>query len=383
MNLTDPGIRQHEHDDRQGRAYAEALIDTLQEGSLVLDAKLRVETANASFYRMFGVDERETENKRVFDLGNGQWDIPELRRLLEEVLPKDKTVTGFKVTHTFETIGRRVMVLNARQLDHTQLVLLTITDMTAAKEAQTALAALNETLETKVKERTRDLARSELRFRRAFAMGPVAAAMTTLDEKRFTDVNNSFLQLTGYTRDEVVGHSANELGMWSSREDQSKLEAAEQAGSFRELQLKVKNKAGATRNVSVSGEMIQTDEHEVWLKMFVDVTDQKRTEEELLQAIEEVMRDTGWFSRGVVEKLANLRARAQDAEPSIEIQDLTRRERQVLGALAQGLNNDQIAESLGISKNTVRNYVANVYGKLGVSSRAEAVVWARERGVVS
>ncbi|CAN5885645.1 hypothetical protein BH24DEI2_BH24DEI2_12540 [soil metagenome] len=85
----DPGIRQHDHGDRQGRAYAEALIDTLQEGLLVLNAELQVETANASFYRLFGVAKAETEGKLVFDLGNGQWDIPELRRLLEEILSKD------------------------------------------------------------------------------------------------------------------------------------------------------------------------------------------------------------------------------------------------------------------------------------------------------
>ena len=381
MNLADPGIRQHEQDDRQGRTYAEALVDTLQEGLLVLDADLNVETANASFYNMFGVDEAETANKRVFDLGNGQWDIPELRRLLEEVLSKDKTVAGFEVTHTFETIGRRVMVLNARRLDHMQLVL-TFTDTTETNAAQTALAALNDTLEAKVTARTLDLARSDLRFRRAFEMGPVAAAMTTLDDEHFTDVNDSFLQLTGYCRNEVVGHSAGELGMWSSREDRSKLEVAERAGSFRELQLKITDKAGITRDVSASGELIRTDGHEGWLKMFVDVTDKKRSEEELLRAIDEVMRDTGWFSRSVVEKLANLRARAQDL-PSTEIQDLTGRERQVLGKIAQGLSNDQIAETLAISRNTVRNYVANVYGKLGVSSRAEAVVWARERGIVS
>ena len=378
----DPGIRQHEQDDRQGRAYAEALVDTLQEGLLVLDADLNVETANASFYNMFGVDEAETANKRVFDLGNGQWDIPELRRLLEEVLPKDKIVTGFEVTHTFETIGRRVMVLNARRLDHMQLVLLTVTDTTETNAAQTALAALNDTLEAKVTARTLDLARSDLRFRRAFEMGPVAAAMTTLDDEHFTDVNDSFLQLTGYSRNEVVGHSASELGMWSSREDRSKLEIAERAGGFRELQLKITDKAGMTRDVSASGELIRTDGHEGWLKMFVDVTDKKRNEEELLRAIEEVMSDTNWFGRSVVEKLANLRARAQDL-PSTEIQDLTGRERQVLGKIAQGLSNDQIAETLAISRNTVRNYVANVYGKLGVSSRAEAVVWARERGIVS
>ncbi len=381
MNLADPGIRQHEQDDRQGRTYAEALVDTLQEGLLVLDADLNVETANASFYNMFGVDEAETANKRVFDLGNGQWDIPELRRLLEEVLSKDKTVAGFEVTHTFETIGRRVMVLNARRLDHMQLVL-TFTDTTETNAAQTALAALNDTLEAKVTARTLDLARSDLRFRRAFEMGPVAAAMTTLDDEHFTDVNDSFLQLTGYCRNEVVGHSAGELGMWSSREDRSKLEVAERAGGFRELQLKITDKAGITRDVSASGELIRTDGHEGWLKMFVDVTDKKRSEEELLRAIDEVMRDTGWFSRSVVEKLANLRARAQDL-PSTEIQDLTGRERQVLGKIAQGLSNDQIAETLAISRNTVRNYVANVYGKLGVSSRAEAVVWARERGIVS
>ncbi|CAN5747481.1 hypothetical protein BH24DEI2_BH24DEI2_21820 [soil metagenome] len=135
----DPGIRQQEQGDRQGRAYAEALIDSLQEGLLVLNAELRGETANASFYRLFGVAKAETEDKLGFDLGNGQWDIPELRRLLEEILPKDKTVDGFEVTRTFEDIGQRTMLLNVRQLDHLQLVLLAIQDVTSARKTENEL----------------------------------------------------------------------------------------------------------------------------------------------------------------------------------------------------------------------------------------------------
>ena len=80
-----------------------------------------------------------------------------------------------------------------------------------------------------------------------------------------------------------------------------------------------------------------------------------------------------------MERLANLKAGADNAA---ELADLTDREREVLTLLAQGLDNAQITARLGISKATVRNYVSSIYSKLGLNSRAEAVVWACERGVV-
>ncbi len=113
--------------------------------------------------------------------------------------------------------------------------------------------------------------------------------------------------------------------------------------------------------------------------MFYDVTDRKRTEAQFMQAIQEVMTDTAWFSRQVLERLAQMHV--GDGAPA-PVVDLSRREREVLELVARGAGNEQIARELGIVAQTVRNYISNIYDKLGVHSRAEAVVWARERGMV-
>jgi DNA-binding CsgD family transcriptional regulator len=116
-----------------------------------------------------------------------------------------------------------------------------------------------------------------------------------------------------------------------------------------------------------------------------DITPRKRTEAELREAIEAVMSDTAWFSRSLLEKLAHVRTRNTAVAPqrSVEVAQLTRRERQVLERIADGWDNGQIAADLALAEQTIRNYVTNIYEKLGVHSRVEAVVWARDRGLTS
>ena len=94
-----------------------------------LHADLRVKSTSAAFYRMFQVKPAETEGRLVYWLGNGQWNIPELHRLLSDILPKSKVLDDFEVTHEFESIGRRTLLLNARQIDHVQLILLAMPDL--------------------------------------------------------------------------------------------------------------------------------------------------------------------------------------------------------------------------------------------------------------
>jgi len=103
-------------DPQDSLAYAESIIATLREPFVVLDKNLRVRTANASFYRDFHVSKEETEGQFVYDLGNGQWNIPKLRTLLNEVLTKTPAIEDFEVEHEFPTIGQRNMLLNARRL---------------------------------------------------------------------------------------------------------------------------------------------------------------------------------------------------------------------------------------------------------------------------
>ena len=112
------------------REYLDKLVDSLRESLIVLGWDLRVKHANEPFYSIFKVKPEETEGRLIYELGNGQWDIPELRKLLEEILPKEQSFDDFEVMHEFETVGYRHMLLNARRLDHLDLVVLAIEDVT-------------------------------------------------------------------------------------------------------------------------------------------------------------------------------------------------------------------------------------------------------------
>ena len=123
-----------------GHDLAEAIVDAIREPLLVLDPDLRVIVASRSFYRTFAVTPRKTEGQLVFELGDGQWNIPGLRALLEDIIPKRRTVEAYEVEHEFQTIGRRVMLLNVRRLfdedGSASAILLAIEDVTRRRDAE-------------------------------------------------------------------------------------------------------------------------------------------------------------------------------------------------------------------------------------------------------
>src|SRR5688572_22473179 len=122
--------------------YALNIVDTVREPLLILDTTLRVQSANRAFYQTFHVSPKETVNRLIYELGNGQWDIPALRNLLEDIVPKSSVFDDFELDHTFPVIGRRVMLLNARKLQaghHGELLVLAMEDVTARKRAEEAL----------------------------------------------------------------------------------------------------------------------------------------------------------------------------------------------------------------------------------------------------
>ena len=97
-----------------GPALAQAIVDTVREPLLVLDKELRVVAASRSFYETFQADRQETQGRLLYTLGDGQWDIPALRTLLEKILPEHSVMNDYEVEHEFPKIGRRTMLLNAR-----------------------------------------------------------------------------------------------------------------------------------------------------------------------------------------------------------------------------------------------------------------------------
>jgi PAS domain S-box-containing protein len=107
--------RRQEQELRKALAYADDVIATVRQPFVVLGNDLRVRTANRSFYESFHVSNEDTENRLLYDLGNGQWNIPSLRKLLEELLPQNHSFQNYEVEHTFPAIGHRSMLLNARR----------------------------------------------------------------------------------------------------------------------------------------------------------------------------------------------------------------------------------------------------------------------------
>jgi PAS domain S-box-containing protein len=176
--------KQAERAIQEAREYAENIVETVREPLVVLDADLRVVSANRSFYQTFGVTPEETEGQLFYSLDNRQWDIPRLRELLEEILSENIVFDDFEVEHDFETVGRQTMILNARRIyreaNKTQLVLLAIEDVTEHKRAEEALKKYSERLEEMVEERTKELRDAQeelLRKERLAILGQLAGGV--------------------------------------------------------------------------------------------------------------------------------------------------------------------------------------------------------------
>ena len=131
--------------------FAESVINTVREPLISLDQDLRVVAVSRSFYEFFKVKPEETVGQLIYDLGNKQWDIPKLRELLETILPQKATFDNYEVEHDFAAIGRRVMLLNARQIQRVwgkeRIILLAIEDITERKHIANELQEARSKLE--------------------------------------------------------------------------------------------------------------------------------------------------------------------------------------------------------------------------------------------
>ena len=260
--------------------------------------------------------------------------------------------------------GTKLVIVAGHPIEiaDTQCMLFTFADLEPRRRAELALN------------------QSEQRFATAFRLAPAPMTISTLDGFRLLNVNHAFLQLTGWSLEEVVGRAPAELELWDTAQTREQVERRlVQTGAFRDVELKLKTKAGALVEVSASAETVAIDSETCVLTVLQDISERRRSEADLAEAIEEAMRDGAWLSRRVMDKLAAKRAAAGGPEPA-SAADLTAREREVLTLMCQGRTDPQIAEGLSMSRNTVRNHIARIYGKTGAHNRSEAVLWARDRG---
>ncbi len=270
-----------------------------------------------------------------------------------------------------------------------------VRDVTTNRQAQALLRDLNERLEERVEERTHALAdantqvmreieereHSEARFAAAFRLAPVPMVVSLLDGFRILDVNEAFVGTLGHAAADTIGRTADDLKLWGSSAARRRFEEDLQAaGRVRNQDIRLLTKTGWLLDCLASAEIVTIAGERCILSVLQDITERKRSEAELFEAIEAVMQDTSWFSRTIIEKLAHLRHPERTEAARTELADLTPRERGVLGLLCQGMNGDGIAKALDLSRNTVRNHLATLYAKIGAHGRSDAIIWARERG---
>ena len=171
--------------------YAESIVDTVHEALIVLDENLKVVSVNKTFFRQFEVTPEETQGRFIYDLGNHQWNIPRLRTLLEETIAQENIIQDFEVQHTFQYIGEKIMVLNARRLAFGH-----------GAEKPHVLLAIED--QTEMRMALRQLDKSETRYRRlveeiySFIIGIEAGG-------RISFFNAFSEKVFGYSRDEVIG----------------------------------------------------------------------------------------------------------------------------------------------------------------------------------
>ncbi|KQP14588.1 helix-turn-helix transcriptional regulator [Methylobacterium sp. Leaf93] len=224
------------------------------------------------------------------------------------------------------------------------------------------------------------LRQGEERFAKAFNMTPVPTLLARADGFAVTNVNEAFTRVFGYGADKVSGRSPADLGLWVHEAARIKFESAvSRTGYVLGLEVCLKHEDGTNFDCLASAERVEIGAETFALIVLQDITERKRTERELFEAIEAVMADTSWFSRGLIEKLANLRRPGADHKDGI-VPNVSVRERQILDLICQGLGDDAIAKRLNLSKNTVRNHSASLYRKLDVHKRSEAIVWGRDNG---
>lgn len=257
------------------REYAESIINTVREPLIALDQDLRVVTASRSFYEVFKVTPKETVGQLIYDLGNKQWNIPKLQELLETILPQKTTFDNYEVEHDFATIGKRIMLLNARQIQRVlgkeRIILLAIEDITERKRLEDLLTE------------------SEERYRRLFETADDGILLLEKREGNITHANPAITKMLGYTKEECIGKKLKNIGFSLAVDDFKKImQELDKNGIIYYDDVLVQTKAGQT----FYADIYMVDRARLVQCNIRDITERKLTAEALIKSRNELERQT-------------------------------------------------------------------------------------------
>jgi PAS domain S-box-containing protein/putative nucleotidyltransferase with HDIG domain len=222
----------------KSQEYAESIINTVREPLIVLDHNLRVVTASRSFYDFFKVKPEETAGQLIYDLGNGQWNIPKLWKLLEDILPQKTTFDNYEVQHDFAAIGKRIMLLNARQIHRVlgkeHIILLAIEDITERRQLENLLTD------------------SEERYRHLFETSSDGIVFLEQNEGKINHANPASEKMLGYTKKELIGNKLLDIGVLLDMGDfQTTKQLLNRSGFLNYNDVPVKTKSGRQMDTDI------------------------------------------------------------------------------------------------------------------------------------
>jgi PAS domain S-box-containing protein len=247
--------------------YADAIMQSMREPLLVLDGELRVKVAIRSFYETFNVTPEQTLGRSVYELGNGQWNIPALRTLLDELLPISGEFDNYQVEHNFPGIGQRTMLLNARWLHNgdpkKKMMLLGMEDITARRHTEFRLEA------------------SEMRYRRLFEAAHDGILILSATTRRITEVNPFLIELLDFPREYFLGKELWEIGIFRDKAaNQRAMQELQKNGSVRFEDLPLQDRNGHRHPVEIVANIYLEDREPVIQCNIRDIAERVRFERE-------------------------------------------------------------------------------------------------------
>ncbi|MEI9479976.1 MAG: PAS domain S-box protein, partial [Deltaproteobacteria bacterium] len=268
----EPEVIQQSED--EAREYAENIINTVREPLVVLDQYLRVVKVSRSFYEVFKDEPEEVIGQLIYDLGNKQWDIPKLRELLETILPQKATFEDYEVEYDFPTIGRRTMLLNARQIPRAlgkeKIILLAIEDITERKLLENELLQIQEE-----------------NFRNVFDNAGDGILLADMGSKKFSVGNKAICRMLGYSPEEIKDlgikdiHPEKDIAYIT---DQFEGQAKGEISLSRDLPVKKKDGTIIYADVNATNVTFAGKSH--LMRFFHDNTERKQAEESLRESNE-------------------------------------------------------------------------------------------------